>query len=96
MKAFLKRGGVIAWGIVPNDEKVMDETVESLVRRLHAAISLLAEKGVPFDDMINAALITPSCGLRSLSIEAAERALELTAGVSAWMRERYGQSAESQ
>jgi len=96
VKAFLKRGGVIAWGIVPNDEKVMDETVESLVRRLHDAMSLLVEKGVPLDDMINAALITPSCGLRSLSIEAAERALELTAAVSAAMRERYGQTSGSQ
>jgi len=74
----------------------MDETVESLIRRLHAAMGLLVEKGVPFDDMINAALITPSCGLRSLSIEAAERALKLTAAISAAMRERYGYSAESQ
>ncbi len=89
VKGFLKRGGLIAWGIVPNDERVMDESVESLVQRLHDAMGLLVERGVPFDDMINAALITPSCGLRSLSIEEAERALELTAAVSAAMRERY-------
>jgi len=89
VKAFLKHGGLIAWGIVPNDERVMDETVESLIRRLHAAMGLLVEKGVPFDDLIKAALITPSCGLRSLSIEAAERALELTAAISTAMKERY-------
>jgi len=91
VRAFLRRGGIIAWGIVPADDEqaLMNETVESLVARLHEAMNLLVRKGIPFDELINASLITPSCGLRTLSEEAAERAFELTAGVSETMRERY-------
>ena len=92
VRAFLKRGGIIAWGIVPADDEtaLMNETVESLVARLHEAMNLLVAKGISFDDLISSSLITPSCGLRTLSEEAAERAFELTAGVSETMRERYG------
>jgi len=92
VRAFLKRGGIIAWGIVPadNEEVLMSETVESLVARLHEAMNLLVRKGISFDDLINSSLITPSCGLRTLSEAAAERAFELTVGVSETMREKYG------
>jgi methionine synthase II (cobalamin-independent) len=92
VRAFLERGGVIAWGIVPadNEAALMTETVDSLVARLHEAMNLLVRKGISFDDLIASSLITPSCGLRTLSEEAAERAFELTVGVSETMRERYG------
>jgi methionine synthase II (cobalamin-independent) len=68
----------------------MNETVESLVARLHEAMDLLVRKGISFDDLIHSSLITPSCGLRTVSEAAAERAFELTAAVSETMRERYG------
>ncbi len=92
VSAFLERGGVIAWGIVPADDEkaLLNETVESLVARLHEAMDLLVRKGIRFDDLIHASLITPSCGLRTISEEAAKRAFELTVGVSETMRERYG------
>ena len=89
VRAFLDRGGIIAWGIVPASEKVHNETVESLVERLHEAMNLLVKKGIPFDDLIASALITPSCGTGSLTEPTAERILELTAQVSAEMRRRY-------
>ncbi len=92
VRAFLKRGGIIAWGIVPADDEkaLMNETVESLVARLHEAMDLLVRKGISFDDLIHSSLITPSCGLRTVSEGAAERAFELTAAISETMRERYG------
>lgn len=89
VKAFLERGGTIAWGIVPANEKVQGETVESLVERLHAAMDLLVRKGVSREELLAASLITPSCGLGSLTPELAKKALVLTAGVSEAMRERY-------
>ncbi|MCR4406953.1 MAG: methionine synthase [Anaerolineae bacterium] len=90
VRAFLERGGIIAWGITPNSDKVMDETVESLVDKLHGAMNLLVRKGIPFEDILAASLITPACGTGSLTTEMAERVFELTAGVSAAMRRRYG------
>jgi len=92
VRAFLKRGGIIAWGIVPadNEAALLHATVESLMVRLHEAMDLLVKKGISFDDLIHSSLITPSCGLRTLSEEGAERAFELTVAISETMRERYG------
>ena len=49
----------------------------------------LASKGIHIDDILHASLISPSCGLGPLSEPLAEHVLELTAGVSSAMRERY-------
>jgi hypothetical protein len=90
VRAFLQRGGIIAWGIVPQDgAEIAAATVEGLVERLEAAWALLTDKGIPLDDLLAACLITPSCGLGSVAVEPAERALELTAGVSEAVREKY-------
>jgi hypothetical protein len=87
--AFLERGGIIAWGIVPAGPAVEGETVDSLLDRLHHAMDLLAQKGVPLEKMLAAGLVTPSCGVGSLDRHSAERVFELTAEVSAQMRARY-------
>jgi hypothetical protein len=87
--AFLERGGIIAWGIVPSGPAVEGETVASLVERLHGAIDLLVRKGLPLDKLLAAGLVTPSCGTGSLDPQMAERILELTAAVAAQMRARY-------
>jgi methionine synthase II (cobalamin-independent) len=92
VRDFLKHGGIIAWGIVPAQDEtaLMSETVESLVERLYEAMDLLVRKGISLDDLINSSLITPSCGLRTISEETAERAFELAVGISKTMREKYG------
>ena len=90
VKSFLNRGGVIAWGIVPNDEQgLAKETKASIGDRLEEAMRLLSKKGISYDTIKSQCLITPSCGLGSISIEAATRALDLTAAVSADFRKRH-------
>ena len=90
VKSFLERGGSIAWGIVPNEEGALtEESVASLKDRLEEAIAPLTRKGIHFKQLTEQGLITPSCGLASLSKEAATQALELLAELSARMRKRY-------
>ena len=90
VKNFLNRGGVIAWGIVPNDELALSkETKASISDRLEKAMRLLSNKGISYDTIKSQCLITPSCGMGSISIEAATRALDLTAAVSADFRKRH-------
>ena len=91
IKKFLDRGGAIGWGIVPNDEPSLGkETVASLKDRLEEAMAPFTRNGVPFKQLIAQGLLTPSCGLASISEEAAGRALELLAELSANIRKRYG------
>jgi hypothetical protein len=87
--AFLDRGGIIAWGIVPAGPLVEGETATSLVDRLHEAMDLLVQKGVSLDKILAAGLVMPSCGTGSLDPNTAQRVHELTAQVSAEMRSRY-------
>jgi hypothetical protein len=87
--AFLDRGGTLAWGITPNTPAALNETVESLTGRFLAAVDLLVKKGMHVDDILQSSLITPACGLGSLTEDLAERILLLTTGVSQAMRERY-------
>jgi methionine synthase II (cobalamin-independent) len=90
VKAFLERGGSIAWGIIPNDEEVLaKESLPNLRDRLEEAMASFTRDGVKFKQIIAQGLITPSCGLNVLSPEAADRALELTAELSADLRSRY-------
>ena len=90
LKPFLRRGGIIAWGIVPNTaEALARESTASLVDRLLDAMGLLVEKGIPLDDLINRSLITPSCGLGTLPVDIATAICAQTAAVSKQMRARY-------
>jgi methionine synthase II (cobalamin-independent) len=91
LQSFLGRGGLIAWGIVPqDDQEIADATGESLVERLEDAWELYVAKGIPKDDILASCLITPSCGLGPISPEMAGRALGLAAEVSRIVREKYG------
>jgi hypothetical protein len=87
VKQFLNRGGALAWGIVPTvEEDIARATAHSLVGKLEAAINLLVKKGIDRDLLYERALITPACGLGTVSIQAAERAFTLTREVSEKVR----------
>ena len=90
VKSFLERGGNIAWGIVPNEEEALvKESLPSLRDRLEEAMAPFTKDGVKFKQIIAQGLITPSCTLASLSLEAANQALELVAELSHDLRRRY-------
>ncbi|MCK5560847.1 MAG: methionine synthase [Thermoplasmata archaeon] len=90
LQEFLARGGIIGWGIVPSiAEDIQQETPEKIMRKLEDGFQLLVEKGMKFGDILHQSLITPSCGLGTLELEDAEKAISLTNEVSAIMREKY-------
>jgi methionine synthase II (cobalamin-independent) len=90
VKAFLERGGSIAWGIIPNTEEAsVSESVASLYDRLGEAMAPFTREGISFKQLIAQGLLTPSCTLASVSAEAAIRALELLAELSARVRAKY-------
>ena len=90
VKAFLERGGSIAWGIIPNEEEALArESSASLYDRLGEAMAPFTRDGVPFKQLVAQSLLTPSCTLASLSVEASIRALELLSELSARVRKKY-------
>jgi len=83
---FIERGGVIAWGVVPTSMKVEVETRDSIIAKFNDGIESLEKHGIPRYRLLEQAMITPSCGVGSLPIETAERAISLTAEVSDSLR----------
>jgi len=69
---FLKKGGYLAWGIVPTSEAVLKETGDSLFRRLNSQIENLEKKAIERDLIISNSFLTPSCGMGTLSENLAE------------------------
>ena len=86
LKAFLDRGGVLAWGIVPTSEAIVRETEASLADRLERGLALLQAKGLDRSRLLDACLVTPSCGTGPMAVDRAEKAVRDTAAVSAAMR----------
>ena len=91
MAAFLERGGIIAWGVVPSTPEPFEaENLQSLIGRLENGIELLAGKGVDEETIHRQSLVTPTCGLSGLSEKQSESALALTRNISSRMREKHG------
>lgn len=90
VKRLLGRGGAIAWGIVPNEEASLNkESAASLKDRLEEAMAPFTHQGIPFRQLTAQALLTPSCGLAGLSVDAAGCVLELLTELSNLIRKKY-------
>jgi len=90
LKSFLSKGGIIAWGIVPtNEPDIRKETAEGLLARLEGAWDRLAALGFSTKDIVARSLITPACGLGSVSTDAATEAFRITRQISDHIRNSF-------
>lgn len=90
IRSFVKRGGIIAWGIVPTDDpqKIEKEDGDTLSRKL---LNLLGEYfyGDEIRDLIARSMITPSCGCGTLSEDLSERVVKMTVDCSNRLKGLY-------
>lgn len=77
LEAFLQRGGILSWGIVPTSIKAWNESASSLRERLEANISELTKRGVNEERLRSQSMLTPSCGTGTLDTNLSERIYEL-------------------
>ena len=90
LRSFVARGGVIAWGIVPNDEDYLaKESPATLKDRLEETIAGFVTPDLSFRQLVTQSILTPSCGLATLPVEGADQALGYLADLSAAVRSRY-------
>ncbi len=89
VKKFIERGGVIAWGIIPTStEAILKESVPALKDRLEEAMAPFTRNGISFKKLVKQSLLTPACGLPTVTEDAAERAFQLLAELSGLMKNR--------
>ncbi|HYA86331.1 MAG TPA: methionine synthase [Nitrospirota bacterium] len=82
IKTFLSRGGTLAWGIVPAGAYTGKETADMLLAKLQGGMHRLEAHGIAHDTIASQCLLTPSCGLGSLTPDKAESILKLLREVS--------------
>ena len=90
LSSFVRKGKAISWGIVPNDEDLLKkESAATIYDRFTEALAPLTREGIPIRDLMRQSIITPTCGLTSLSSEAVEHVFALLNGVSGRVRQKY-------
>lgn len=91
LKPYLNQGGLIAWGVVPTlDKDALDAAdLNVIMQKFDEAIDYLVKKGLDKSLVINNSLVSPSCGAGSLSIEQAEKAMNLVYRLSLELKEKY-------
>ncbi|MBN2533217.1 MAG: hypothetical protein JXB88_10015 [Spirochaetales bacterium] len=79
LTAFLDRGGILGWGIVPTlePEKLNKETEAGIRKVYQDLLALFTKKGMSEQIISSQILFTPSCGMGSLKPEEAEKVLKL-------------------
>ncbi len=82
LENFLRRGGALAWGIVPTSEKAWQESPASLQRLWEEKIESLVRLGVSEPLLRRQYLITPACGTGTLQPELAAQVYRLAAGLA--------------
>ncbi|MDD5130905.1 MAG: hypothetical protein PHS66_07675 [Candidatus Omnitrophica bacterium] len=77
LNRFLKKGGIICWGIVPTQEFDGTQSPELLAQKIESGLDILVKKGVDRQLLLERLLISPACGLGTLDIKKAEGILNL-------------------
>lgn len=91
LKPFLQKGGKIVWGVVPTlDKDALDSAdINVIMEKFDEAVDYLVKKGLEKSLIIDNSLVSPSCGAGSLSIEQAEKAMNLVQELSLSLKEKY-------
>jgi methionine synthase II (cobalamin-independent) len=89
IKRFLEKGKAVAWGLVPTAGFTGKETASGLLDRLAPLFANLVGQGIDQDLLYTQALLTPACGMGTLSEQSARRLLDLLAEVNLMARERF-------
>jgi len=79
---FIEAGGAIAWGIVPTSGFKGDESVDDLLLRLEKGLKRISQWGVDADLIAQRSILTPACGMGTMTPDAAGAAMGLLSRLS--------------
>ncbi|MFH1338347.1 MAG: hypothetical protein ABIH40_00645 [Candidatus Omnitrophota bacterium] len=80
--SFFKRGGMLAWGIVPTDAFSPEINAPILESKIRDGVNSLINKGIEREVLKRRLLLTPSCGLGTLDNDKAEPIFKCLAELS--------------
>jgi len=92
IKAFLERGAIISWGIIPTlTEEFNKENSDELTAQLEEYWSYLSSKGIPLELILDRAWIAPArcCLVNIDGAKTVEQSFKAVHSVSRRLREKY-------
>ena len=87
MSSFLRKGGVLSWGIVPAHANG-NLNPHTLLAALDERVEQLTAKGMDRGALYRQSLLTPTCGLGTESVESADSLMDALAELASLVRER--------
>lgn len=91
INSFLKRGGKLAFGIVPTREKniLKNLTIQDSENKFKEAVKNLTNNGINEKIIIDNLIITPACGAGSLEKSLAQKAMKMMFELSEKLKDIY-------
>jgi len=89
VKKHLEAGKILAWGAVPTSVAIREQTVDSLEIHFEKVMDNLASRGIDKQLIVEQAIITPSCGTGSMTVDDAKKVFEVTDALSKRMKKKY-------
>jgi hypothetical protein len=90
VKRHMDRGGILAWGVVPTSKAIREQSVETLMAKFEKGVdNLVAKAGIPKQQILEQAMITPSCGTGSMDVPDAEKVFALLGQTSKALKAKY-------
>jgi methionine synthase II (cobalamin-independent) len=88
IKRFFDTGRILAWGLIPTShpEAIQAATIDGLWRDWQSKSERLAVLGIEAKTLVSQSMITPSCGMGSLTPELSLKVLTLTRELSERIR----------
>lgn len=93
LAAFIERGGMLGWGIVPTDERafgIEPDELASKVESLAGAVASFCGGGIGTGDILERSFISEACGTGTLRLELAERCFSLASDTSSVLKNGAG------
>ncbi len=75
LQQFLKRGGYLAWGLVPTSPTAPLETVDALWAKFTHQVQTLLDRGLDRQMLLSQSILTPACGQGYLTPAQAQQGL---------------------
>ena len=90
VRQHVRRGGALAFGMVPTSAAIHGESVDSLAERYERLVDHLAARtGLDRQALLQATVLTPSCGTGSLDAPEATRVFDLLPQLSERLRSEH-------
>jgi len=93
LAAFLERGGMLGWGIVPTDERAMKAEAATLaeeVLSLAERVAGYSRAAGDVESVLRRSFISEACGTGTLGLDLAERCFSLAGEVSEILKKQLG------